>query len=174
MKRIQLFITAAFVLCCGLSVQAQNNAIDRYFDQYANDETFTKVSISSKMFNLFTNFDLENEEDQKVIESISKLKGLKMLVANEYPEAEQTYRQAIQLPQSRMEELMTVESKEKELKFFITEENGKIAELLMLSYEKDHMIIMSLVGDIDLKELSSLSSKMDIQGFDQLDKLNEK
>lgn len=171
MKRLIFTITAVFVLCSSFTLNAQNNAIDRYYEQYANDETFTKVSISSKMFNLFTNFDMEDEAERQVVETIAKLKGLKMLIANEYPQAEQTYKEAIVFPKKNMEELMTVEAKEQELMFFISETNGKISELLMISYEKDNLIILSLVGDIDLKEISKLSSKMDIKGFEQLDKL---
>jgi len=171
MKRLIFTITAVFVLCSSFSINAQTNAIDRYYDKYANDETFTKVSISSKMFSLFTNFDMEDETEDQVVETISKLKGLKMLIANEYPQAEQTYKEAISYPKKNMEELMIVESKDQELIFFISETEGMISELLMISYEKDHLIILSLVGDIDLKELSKLSSKMDIDGFDQLDKL---
>ena len=173
MKGLIYTLTAVFVLCCSFTVNGQNSAIDRYYQSYADDETFTKVTISSKMFSLFTNFDMEDESEQQVVETISKLSGLKMLVANDYPQAEQTFREAIRKPLADMEELMTVKEKDQELIFFINESKGRIAELLMISYEEESLVILSLTGDIDLKEISTLSGKMDIKGFDQLEKVSD-
>ena len=173
MKRTIISITTILIVC-SFSTQAQNNAIDKYYAQYADDERFTKVSISSKMFSLFTNFNLEDESEQQVVETISKLKGLKMLIGNEIENAHSIYGDVISKPSKQMEELMTVEKKDQELIFFISETNGTISELLMCSYESQNVIILSLIGDIDLQEIAELSSKMDIEGFDNLLELDKK
>ena len=160
----------SLLILTAFSVNAQNNAIDKYYQSYSEDDRFTKISISSKMFSLFTNFDMEDEAEQEVVETISKLKGLKMLVGNELENAKSIYQDALRVA-NNMEELMTIEDKEQELIFYISESGGMISELLMLSYETDQVIMLSLIGDIDLKDISSLSNKMDIKGFDQLDNL---
>ena len=167
--RKHIFTLSIFMMAA-LSMIAQNNAIDKYYQSYAEDDRFTKISISSKMFSLFANFDMEDEAEQEVVETISKLKGLKMLVGNEIENAESIYKDALSVANG-MEELMTVEDKDQELVFYISESGGMISELLMLSYEMNQVIMLSLIGDIDLKDISSLSNKMDIKGFDQLDNL---
>ena len=169
MNRFYLLSFAAFLFA--FSLNAQNNAIDTYYTNYAEDDRFTKISISSKMFSLFANFDMEDEAEQEVVETISKLKGLKMLVGNELENAKSIYSDALNVANG-MEELMTVEDKDQELIFFISESKGMISELLMLSYEIDQVVMLSLIGDIDLKDISSLSNKMDIKGFDHLDNLD--
>lgn len=147
---------------------AQSSGIDRYFEKYQEDERFTRISVSSKMFGLFTNFDMEDPDEQHVVEAISRLKGLKMLVGNEIDNPKSIYLQALKKPALEMEELMTVENINNELKFFITETEGQISELLLISYSEENVMMMSLVGLIDLKDISELSKKMDISGFDQM------
>jgi len=152
---------------------AQNNAIDEHFSAYADDDKFTKVSISSKMFSLFANVDSDNPEEDKVIETISKLTGLKMLIGNELENTASLYQEASQTLSGSYEELMTIEDKEHELVFYIEESEGKITELVMVSYEENHLVILSLMGDIDLQELSNLSNKMEIEGFEEFKNLEK-
>ena len=168
-------IMPAFLLLTlmSFSTQAQENAIDEHFSEYADDDRFTKVSISSKMFNLFTNVDSDNPDEQQVIETISKLTGLKMLIGNELENTSSLYASAINELSGDYEELMTIEDSEHELVFYIEETDGKISELVMVMYEGTNLLILSLVGDIDLQELSNLSDKMEIEGFEEFKNLEK-
>ena len=168
LKAIVLFVLAQPVS----SLTAQSSGVDRYYQDIRNDERFTSVSVSSKMFSLFVNFEMEDPAEQQLVETISKLKGLKVLIGNEIPEAKSIYTNIVGNPASEMEELMDVTDASRQFKFFITEAGGSISELLMVGYEKSQVVILSLVGDIDLKEISALSQKMDIKGFKHLENLN--
>jgi len=170
-KTRMTIVLAALLLSVGAI--AQSNGIDRYYEQYQDDDRFTRVSISSKMFGLFANFDREDETEQEVVETMSKLKGLKMLVGEDIAEAKTMYMSAVKRPSKDMEELMSVMEKGSELRFFISEVDGIITELLMVSYDSTSVMMMSLVGDIDLKKISKLSQKMNIDGFEQLENLGE-
>ena len=161
------------ILCVGFAVFAQTNAISRYYDEYRADERFTKISISGKMFSLFTNVEVEQDKDQGMAKMLSKLKGLKMLVGDSIPDAKALYMKASLMPEKDMEELMSVEKGTGEMKFFITEANGLISELVMLAYNEQHLVLMSLVGDIDLEALSKLSKNIDIDGFENLQNLDK-
>jgi len=166
-------VLLAIVLLTSGAMHGQNNAVEKYYSDYAEDDRFTKVSISSKMFNLFTNFNADDPEEQQVIETISKLKGLKILVGSEISEteSESIYKSAVNKASNNFEELMTVENAEQEMIFYISEADGTINELLMLMYEGSSVMILSLVGDIDLHELSELSGKMEIEGFEEFKNL---
>ncbi len=173
MKKTTLLLTLITVMCCG-HVMAQNNAIDKYYETYKEDDRFTRITVSSKMFSLFTNFDMDDPDEQHVVEAISRLKGLKMLVGNDVENPKSLYLDALKKPEKEMEELMTVENTENELKFFISESEGMISELLLVSFSEKNVMMMSLVGEIDLKDISDLSKKIDIQGFEQLEHAGEK
>ena len=158
-----------FMLCISLGMSAQTNGIDRFYEKYQQDDRFTRISISSKMFSLFTNFDSNDPDEKEVLETISKLKGLKILAGESIPNAKTIYQDAVKRPNAEMEELMVVQDKGSELKFFITESKGIITELLMVSYDDTSVMMMSIIGNIDLKSISKLSKKMDIEGFEHLE-----
>lgn len=155
------------LLCVGSGLRAQN-AIDTYFEKYNDDDRFTRVSVSSRMFGLFVNFEMDDPDEQELVETISKLKGLKMLIGENVTDAKSIYKEASKLPEGKMEELMSVKNKDNEFRFYITETNGIISELLMVGYEDNQLFILSVVGEIDLRQLSALSQKMDLDGFEHL------
>jgi len=76
------FVMGAVMMVLAGVVQAQDNAISRFFSKYQNDESFSQVTVSSKMFGLFTNMDVEKPEDKEVLDAISKIKGLRIWVSN--------------------------------------------------------------------------------------------
>jgi hypothetical protein len=164
-------LSVMFMLFIGLGMSAQNNGIDRFYEKYQQDDHFTRINISSKMFSLFTNFDSNDPDEKDVLETISKLKGLKVLSGEAIPNAKAIYLDAVKRPNAEMEELMVVQDKGSELKFFITESKGIITELLLVSYDDTSVMMMSLIGDIDLKSISKLSKKMNIDGFEHLEKV---
>ena len=66
-----------------MGAYAQGAAVSSFFSKYQNDDTFSQVTVSSKMFGLFTNMELEDKDDQEVLNAISKLKGLKILAKDD-------------------------------------------------------------------------------------------
>ena len=63
------------------SANAQNDVVTKLFNDYYDDENFTKVSVSSKMFELFTNIEAGDEDEEEILDAISKLKGLKVIIS---------------------------------------------------------------------------------------------
>jgi hypothetical protein len=129
------------------------------------------------MFGLFANLDSEDQEDQELLEAISKVKGLRIIARDEISteQANALYKEAFQLiPMNKYDELMTVKDKDNDMKFLIKEENGIITELLMVIHGNTEFFLLSLIGDIDLKQISRLSQSMSIDGFEHLEKIDEK
>lgn len=165
------------VLMTGYSVtNAQNDAISKFFAKYQSDESFSQVTVSSKMFSLFTNMEVETPEDKEVLSAISKLKGLRILSKEDARNARELYKEAFALiPMKDYEELMTVRDKDQDMKFLIKDDGkGKITELIMVMGGLDTFMVMSLYGDIDLKQVSRIGKKMDIQGLDNLENIDKK
>jgi Domain of unknown function (DUF4252) len=171
MKKI-LIIALMMIAVNGVFAQ---DAISKFFTKYQDDESFTQVTVSSKMFSLFTNMEVESPEDKEVLEAISKLKGLRILGKENTSDARKLYKEAFALiPTKEFEELMTVRDKDQDFKFLIKESGGKISELVMIMGGADDFMLMSLYGEIDLKQVSRLGKKMNVGGLEQLQKLDEK
>lgn len=156
---------------------AQDNAIAKFFSKYQDDETFSQVTISSKMFSLLTDMQVDKPEDQEIITAISKLKGLRILGKDHARDGRVLYKEALALlPAKDYEELMSVRDEDKDMKFFIRggATPSKISELVMVMGGNDDFMVMSLFGDIDLKQIGKIGSKMDIDGLDHLKELREK
>jgi hypothetical protein len=167
-------VIAIVVLVLGAGAANGQDAISKFFSKYQNDDSFTQVNVSSKMFSLFTNMEAETPEDQEVLNAISKLKGLRILMKENTSDARTLYKEAFALvPLKEFEELMSVRDKEKDLKFYIRESGGKISELVMIMGGVDDFMVMSLFGEIDLKQVSRMGKRMNVQGLENLQKLND-
>ena len=173
MKKIMMLVG---VMMFSVAAMAQNDAVSRFFSKYQNDESFTYANISSKMFSLFMNMEVEKKEDQEVLNAISKLKGLRVLAKDDARNARELYKEAITaIPVKEYEELMSVRDEDKDMKFFVKELSpGKIGELLMIMGGNDEFMVLTLFGEIDLKQVGRMGSKMDIDGLKNLQKIDEK
>jgi len=171
MKTIIAFL---IMIAVTTGVYAQGESVNKFFNKYATDESFTSATISSKMFSLITNMEVESPEDKEVVNAISKLKGLKVLGKENTSDARGLYKEAFGLVTKDYEELMSVRDKDKDMKFFIRESGGKINELLMVMGGADDFMLLSLYGEIDLKSISRIGRKMNVDGLEQLEKIDGK
>ena len=166
-------IGAIILMLVTLTAANGQDVISRFFTKYQNDESFTNVNISSKMFGLFTQMDVENPDDQAVLDAISKLKGLKILAKENARNSRELYKEALGLIPNNFEELMSVRDKDKDMKFMIEEKGGKISEMLMVVGGNEEFMILSIFGEIDLKQISRIGSKMNIKGLENLQNMDK-
>lgn len=173
MKKLMI---GAVMMLLSAGVFAQGDAITKFFTKYQDDETFTQVKVSSKMFGLFTNMEVTKPEDKEILDAISKIKGLRVLAKHETRDSRTLYKEALSMiPEKDYEELMSVREKDKDMKFLIHDMgNGKIGELVMVMGGNDEFMVLSLFGEIDLKKIGKIGRKMDIDGLDKLEKMNDK
>lgn len=153
---------------------AQNDAITTFFGKYESDPAYTMVTVSKKMFSMLTNIEGETPQEKEMLKTISKLNGMKILVNEKTTNGKALYQQAIKTKLTGFEELMTVNDQEEDLKFYIKEQGGIVRELLLIGGGANEFFLLSLTGDIDLRQLSKLSSAMDIGGLEKLNNLEKK
>src|SRR5690606_34538852 len=101
------------------------------------------------------------------------LKGLKILAKEDARNARELYREALGLIPKNFEELMSVRDKDKDMKFMINEDGGKISEMLMVVGGDQEFMVLSIFGEIDLKQISRIGSKMNIKGLENLQNMND-
>lgn len=159
-----------FLLIATPKIQAQStNAIDRYFQQYLEDDRFSVVYISPKVFQLLDRLSLgdieTDEEEARLIKDMAKdLRGLRILSTKDKPMA--FYQEAKRKIDTKTYELlMTVrQGSSSDLQFLIHEDQtGIIREFLMLSGGPESFTLISFVGEINLNTITQLGNKMQNQ-----------
>jgi hypothetical protein len=172
------YLSLLFIILTGFlsPLNAQTDAITKYFDKYVNDERFTVVYISPKMFEILGKLDLEelkDEEAQIIMEVVKDLKGLRVLTTEQDPL--KFYEEAkAKIKTSEYEILLTVRDEGENVQFLIKDEGNMIKELLLLVGGEDEFVMLSFMGDIDLAKISRLAKKLDVKGVEHLDQLDEK
>jgi len=172
MKR---FLLLALFTVAGMQLFAQQGSgIDRFFQKYESDQSFTLISVTPKMFSMFSKLDINSLEGKQFMSIVKKLRGLRILAKENTKEGNALFKEASSLLSKDFEELMTVRDGKDDLRFMVKENSqGNIAELIMLVGSTEEFLAMSLVGDIDLAEISQLANGMNIDGFDKLKKLRK-
>lgn len=167
-------IIGLLLICCfSFQLKAQDDAISKFYSKYANSSDFTSVFISSKMFSLIAKIPVD-EKEKDIRDMIGKLEKVQILTSDKV-DGIKLYNEAFSvLPKKIYEELMVVKEGEEEYRFLIKEAGGKIGELLMLKGGKNDFMVLNIIGDISLEDISRLSKTMEVDGFKHLDKVKER
>ncbi len=170
MKRIVFLTVVLFALVLS---KAQSPA-DELFDKYSGKEGFTTVYISKYMFDLFSSFESTDPEAEEMAEVIRNLTGIKIL-ASEKPDESINFLNEIKRKISKggYKELMIVKEEKQDIQFLVRENGGKISELLLIVSGGGENVLMSIQGDIDMKNISKLARAMDIEGMEKLESIDK-
>ena len=172
MKKI-LFVLIVVLSSSGL--YAQSNAVSKHFSQFQRDTSFTKISVTSRMFSLFADIDAEDPDQAELLEAMSKLKGIKGLVKEDNGSSRDMYFDAVDkiAADGSYEELMTIEDAQENVQFMIREEGDIIQELMMIVGGNRQFVVMTLYGEIDLNSIAKLSKVMGIKGLEKFSRIGE-
>jgi hypothetical protein len=173
MKAIVLFV-GFMTIAAGAEAQS---IMDKLFDKYSGAEGYTSVYISKYMFDMFRNKEVNAEAQDDMQEVISKLNCIKILVTDDDPSTPTpvNLQQEIMkvLPSSPYKEIMVVKEKDQNVSFYVREEKNKVVDLLLVIGGNENNVLMSIQGDIDMKNISKLAKSMDIQGMENLEKMEK-
>ena len=173
MKAITL-LAGILLLTTGAKSQS---IMDKLFDKYSGAEGYTSVYISKYMFDMFRNNETEVKSGDDMEQIISKLECIKILVTDDDPATPapvDLYQEIMkQIPSSPYKEVMIVKEKDQDIKFYAREEKAKVVELLMVIGGKDDNVLISIQGDIDMKNISKLARSMNIEGMENLEKMKK-
>ena len=181
------FIIVIAIILAPLTTTAQS-----FFSKYEDLSGVTSGVINQKMFSMIASMGIEADDPEaqafldmaKKIESVKILTtGDKTISANMSADAEKY------ISTSKLEELMRFKDGDQNVKFFVKsgKDENHVKELLMhitglkeitkgadikVNGEKRDIetVLVSIIGDIDLRQISKMTSKMNIPGGEQLEK----
>ncbi|MDA0356954.1 MAG: DUF4252 domain-containing protein [Bacteroidetes bacterium] len=188
---MKTFIFTVLGLMLSLTITAQD-----LFSKYESMDGVTSGVINSKMFSMIASMDIDvDDPDAKTfMEMVNKIESVKLLVTgsqniskNMVADTEAYIRKA------NLDELMRFKDGAQNVRFYVREgkDQNHVKELLMFITGLGEMlagedlsingktrevetVIVSIVGDIDLKQISKITSKMNLPGGEHLDKAGKK
>ena len=167
------FILSFFIIA-GVSVSsfAQEDAIMKYFGKYVDDQRFSAVYISPKMFRMVAKIEIEDMEPE-VQDVIRSMKGLRILHTEQ--NALQFYNEALKtINTNEYEVLLTARENGENVRFLVKDNGDIVEELLMIVGGDKNFAMLSFLGNIDLKKVGKLAKALDIDNLQYLDKLDDK
>lgn len=172
----------ALLLCGSIasSASAQSDAISKHFKKYVDDDRFTVVYVSQRMFSMFADMNIKDMAEEGEAEAkaalamLEELRGLRILTTETTPNL--FYDNAVSIiNESEYELLMQVRGEGGENVQFHVRDNksGGIEELLLL-VGGDEFVLLSIEGNIDLKKIGKLAATMNIKGTEHLKELEKR
>lgn len=152
-------------------------ASDKLFEKYSGRDGYTSIHITQYMFQLFADLDTDEEmkEFTEMASSIDRMKILTVDSDSLHPNrARDFYKDASStLPIKQYQELMVVKDGDQTVQMLIKEEGKLVSEFLMLVNDDHESVVISITGNIDLNQLARMSSKMNIEGLENLQELED-
>lgn len=153
-------------------------ASDQLFEKYSGKDGYTSIHITQYMFQLFADLDTD-EEMKEFTEMASSIDRMKILTVDSDSlnprRAQDFFKDATNtLPIKQYQELMVVKDGEQTVQMLIQEEGKMVSEFLMLVNDDHETVVISITGNIDLNQLARMSSKMNIDGLENLQELEDR
>ena len=153
------------------------------FDKYEDMDNVTSVVVNQKMFKMLAEMNIQTD-DQEADVFLNQVKTLENLTVytTEDPEVSKAISKDANnyIKNSKLEELIRIKEADRNIKFCVRsgQDDYHVSELLMLVNGEDklpgEMVLLSLVGDIDLRMVSELIKKLNVPGGDLLKKVTKK
>lgn len=150
------------------------------FDKYDGQDDVTSVIVNKKMFDLMSKVkaDASDKETQQYINLIKKLDYLKVFTTkNPKIEADMKASADKYIKTAGLEELMRVNDSGKNVRILIKSGSSdtQVKELLMYidGAKGSESVLLSLIGNFDLNEISVLTDKMQLPGGSDLKKASK-
>ena len=166
------------ILSLVLVFSANTFFAQRVFDKFDDQEGITAVVVNKKMFSLLSKMEVKDKESQQYVNLIKKLDNLRVFVTQSDKKSDEMRSISDKYVKSAsLEELMKINEKGKSVKIYVKSgaSDSQIKELMMFveGSGNEETVLMSLVGDFDLNELSVLTDKMNLPGGDDLKKASK-
>lgn len=176
MKKIAIIIALSIVPIVSWGQNA--------FDSFENEKDVTSAVFTKNMFKLLSKMDLDSKdpEVQAYLNLVENLENIKIFTTNN-TEVGKRMDAAVSKYVStskNLGELMRVTDDGKNIKFYSKEGKNEnyVSELLMhlsgVVDGKPTTVIMSITGNLDLKQISKLTEELKVPGSEQLKNIDKK
>lgn len=186
--------TQTLTLILGLVLFPTLLLSQNFFDKYEDYGDVGSIIVNQKMFNMLSDIEINDPDAGAFMIQAGKLKNLSVYTTSSREMSsvmEGDVAEYIEI--FKLEELMRIKVDGSNIKFYVLEgkDDNHVNELLMFSTELSNLtvqenytingtklefetVLLSLKGDIDLREVSNLTSKLNVPGGDLLKNADKK
>ncbi|WP_264531169.1 DUF4252 domain-containing protein [Flavobacterium sp. N502540] len=179
-KNNKISMSKNFIITLVLAFVSHTFYAQGAFDKYDGQDDVTSVIVNKKMFDLMSKVkaDASDKETQQYINLIKKLDYLKVFTTkNPKIEADMKASADKYIKTAGLEELMRVNDSGKNVRILIKSGSSdtQVKELLMYidGAKGSESVLLSLIGNFDLNEISVLTDKMQLPGGSDLKKASK-
>ncbi|MBW1298103.1 DUF4252 domain-containing protein [Aquimarina litoralis] len=175
MKKFAIILVVA--LAPFISI-AQSN-----FDKYEDMSEVSSVVVTSKMFKLLAKMDLESNDPEvkEYINLVENIKNIKVFATEDKKIGKQMKADVQKyLSNTSLDELMRVKSDGKNVKFYSKpgKNDNFVTELFMFmegmeSEGGPDTVVLTITGDIDLRQVSKIADHLNVPGGEELKKVKK-
>lgn len=155
-----------------------------FFDKFEDENDVTSVIVTKNMFKLLAEIDIESDDPEvkEYMQMVNNLENIKIFIT-ENSNIKNEMRSSVEKYISGnkgLNELMRVKEDGKFIKFYSREgKNPNIVSELLMFLDgnvdgKEQAIIMSITGNIDLKQISKLTKDLKVPGSEELKNIDKK
>ncbi|QHI34727.1 hypothetical protein IMCC3317_00710 [Kordia antarctica] len=151
------------------------------FEKYADNEEVAYVSIKPKMFKMLATMGIDSDDPdaKEFLNMVNSITSFKT-IATSNVKISADLQKWVGKHSNNLEELMEVREGSSRMMFYVKsgKSDTRVEELLMyitgiedkvkMEDRSINTVVVSLTGDIDLTQISKLTSKMDIPGGEHL------
>lgn len=150
------------------------------FDKFDGQDDVTSVIVNKKMFDIMSKVkvDASDKETQQYMALIKKLDNLRVFTTkNAKIESDMKITADKYIKSANLEELMRINDSGKNVKIYVKSgaNDTTIKELFMFidGSKNEDTVLLSLIGNFDLNEISVLTDKMKLPGGTDLKKASK-
>lgn len=158
----KLFPLLMLILVSSAAI-AQSNPVDRYFQDWSADTSFTKITFSGKMFEMANHVEGETEEEKEMLEAFRMIDGICVLMREGESFGQEAFIQAQKRPDAKFENLVTIEDQRGKAEVLISEANGTVDEVIIIAGDNEGFAVVGVWGEIELNKLASLAREMQVE-----------
>lgn len=148
------------------------------FDSFENEKDVTSVIVTKNMFKLLSKMDLDSSdpEAKEYLDMVNNLENIKIFTTDNPEVAKRMSATVVSYIKSSgsLSELMRVKDDGQNIKFYSKEGKNEnfVSELLMhldgVVDGSPMTVVMSITGNIDLKQIGKLTEELNVPGSTQL------
>jgi hypothetical protein len=172
MKKIILILA---LLMASLSINAQSP-----FDKFENQDDVNSIIINKKMFELIAKTKSKEKDKAQLLAMVKKLDQIKIYTSESIAKGKEMKAVAESyIKSSKLDELMRTNNGGKNVKIYVKSgvSDSVIKELFMFiegDSKERNTVVLSLVGDMNLDEISELTEILNLPGKEEIKKASEK
>lgn len=149
--------------------------VEKYYSDLEAQEKTTSVYVSSAMFEMAAKLDIKTDDKDfnELKEFINSVQSFSLIKVPELEDVKSTFSAGIKKLEHTHEELIRIKDENERLRVYIDEENDIIHELAILGIVNGDFLAASLIGEMDLNQISKFINNVQGDNFEGLSMIKE-